>query len=408
MRALASALWVLALAGAFALGRSESAVLRDDAASVESLHAALGRASPIDRSFELGRALSQLSPGNVEEVTREVEAQPARWSEQDYRVLMAAWTRFDDVGAVDWALSRRGSARLAASAAVAETLAFRDPLGARSFVDSIEDPKLADELHDRMILGWARSNSKDDLSDHIAAMLPGIRRQKAAAILALEIMKDGPDALIQWAEATGEDAPESYKAIVFEMAANALALADPALASRWIQNHRGRSYAVRATDVIAQRWAEQDPRAALDWARTLPAGESRNLTVAAAFVGWLEREPKAAEAWVLSASPAVAVDPAVRVLVRRDYLDRPASALDWAHRIGDPGLRQRVLAAVGRSWFARDPDALKAWLPESGLEQQIQDVILHSRRRHAAAADAEVDRALDDRRDADPGPSEAD
>jgi hypothetical protein len=392
------ALWVIALAAAFALGR-DGPPAQHDAGSVSALRQSLDQSSPVDRSFGLSRAFTQLNAESFEEAIAVVEADPARWSEQDHRLLMAAWTRFDDLGPVDWALSQRGMTRSRAAGAVIETLAFRDPLSARSVVDSLEDADLADKLHDKMILGWARSDFRDDLSALIAAMPPGIRRQKAAAILAIEIRKDGAEALIQWAEDIPDDARANFKEIVFDKAANSLALADPAHASRWIRTHLGRSYAARAAGVITQRWLEQDPVAALDWALTLPASANRDETVASGFASWLERNPVDAEAWVLSSTPAPAVDPAVRVLVRRDYLPKPASALDWAHRIDDPGIRQRVLAAVGRSWFARDPEAVKSWLPESGLEQQIQHVILHSRPKRLATggeATAESDLDLDD------------
>ncbi len=82
-----------------------------------------------------------------------------------------------------------------------------------------------------------------------------------------------------------------------------------------------------------------------------------------------------------AASPAKAVDPAVRVLVRRDSQLRPASALDWAHRLHNHTLRQRVLTAVGRAWLERAPAEFKAWLPDSGLEKQIQELILNAQPR---------------------------
>ena len=50
-------------------------------------------------------------------------------------------------------------------------------------------------------------------------------------------------------------------------------------------------------------------------------------------------------------------------------------------------------------YATRDPEAVKSWLPESGLEQQIQHVILHSRPKRLATggeATAESDLDLDD------------
>ena len=52
--------------------------------------------------------------------------------------------------------------------------------------------------------------------------------------------------------------------------------------------------------------------------------------------------------------------------------------MEWAHLVHDPVVRRRVQTAAGRAWFRKDPDAFMAWLPESGLESQVRDLILNT------------------------------
>ena len=48
------------------------------------------------------------------------------------------------------------------SAAVIESLAFRNPSSALSVIDELNDPTALDRLHNHMMTGWARSDFKDD------------------------------------------------------------------------------------------------------------------------------------------------------------------------------------------------------------------------------------------------------
>jgi hypothetical protein len=383
MRSSLAALWILALAAAFTLGRLEPVGIEADSLlSLESFREAVDQRNPLARSFAISRFLRQLDAEKIDGVVEAIEARQRWFSERDHLLLMTAWIDFDEQGAMDWAFSQPGRFRRRATAAFTDALAFRNAAAARFLVDTQGDPVLAELLHDHMVKGLARSERKDELTEYIMHTIqPGDHRQKATNILTLEILKSGEEALIKWAEEIPDDASGNYKRTAFAKAANALAVIDPARAAQWIEGHQDRAYAEAALELIARRWAEWDPAGALDWLATLSAGKQRIKNVRSVFQDWLEKNPKQAETWLRSASPAEEVDPAVRVMVRRNYRRRPALALDWAHRIQNPTLRQRVLTEVGRSWFLGAPEAFKAWLPESGLEKRIQDEILSTRRR---------------------------
>jgi hypothetical protein len=289
---------------------------------------------------------------------------------------MTAWTDFDELAAIDWAFNRKGHFKDRVSAAVIEALAFRDPSSALSAIEASNDPTALDRLHDHMVTGWARSGFKDHLTRYIMDIPTNLDRQRATQILALEILKDGIEAPIAWADEIPDDANQNFKQTVVRRVASDVAGIDPERAVQWIDGQRDRPYAQVAREAIAARWIERDPAAAMNWVLTFATGEERRGSIEPLFATWLEQDPAAATVWLRSVSPAEAVDPAIVAVVRRDSMSRPDSALDWAHLIHDDELRRSALIGVGRRWLERNPEGFKAWLPKSGLQGDIRREIM--------------------------------
>jgi hypothetical protein len=242
-----------------------------------------------------------------------------------------------------------------------------------------------------MVQGWARSDYKADLTDYIEALPRGVLRQQAARALVNEILKGGPDDLIAWADGIPIDAERRMKQMAFQKAAYALSQVAPARAAQWFDAHLGRVYSVGALKVITLHWLERDPASAMDWVVELPGSDRRSDLVERSFKSWIELDADAAQKWALGASPAPGVDPAVRILVRRHFEQRPAEAMDWAFRIHAREPRLRVLLSAGRGWLRKDRDAFMAWLPESGLETQVRELILKTPRKGATGPGEDMD-----------------
>jgi hypothetical protein len=104
------------------------------------------------------------------------------------------------------------------------------------------------------------------------------------------------------------------------------------------------------------------------------------------FTHWLRRYAKPAESWARSTAPSGGIDPLIRVIIRRDFDRHPELAMEWAHLLQDPDVRMRVQTTAGRSWYQKDSEAFMAWLPESGLESRIRDLILNTPMKYRANA----------------------
>jgi hypothetical protein len=378
VKLLAVTLWLLLLTGAYWLGAQVHSGALPASTRVASFDAALEERNPLSRSFEISRFLRDLDAQSVDDTLEAVEAAGFFFDHQEHRLLMAAWVPIDSVAAIDWAFARPGALKDRARGAALEALGFLDPTQALYVLHSLDDPDLVDTLHLYMVQGWARDDRRDELTDYLADQPPSVSRQRATLALANEILRGGPDELIAWVDTIDADPSNAFKRVAFQKSANALAQVDPARAAHWLDDHLGRPYALQAPNVVAMHWAERDPAAALDWLVSLPEESNEADRTKTIFTRWLEDDTKSAEAWVRSAVPSRDVDPLVRVIIRRTFDRDPALAMEWAHLLHDPIVRTRVQTSAGRAWFREDRDAFMAWLPESGLESQVRDLILNT------------------------------
>lgn len=382
MKLLGATLWLLLLVVAYKLGVDSPARTAPVATPRTSLEAALAHRDPLSRSFGISRFLRGLDAQEIGDVVEVVEAAGFRFDRQEYRLLMAAWVPIDPDEAVLWAFSRPGLLQDRAVETAIEALGYSDSDRALYVLRSLEDRDRAEFLHLHMVQGWARSGRRDQLVKYLTAQPRSIHRQNATAALANEILKGGPDELIDWVDAIEADPGNAFKRAAFGRAAIALAQLDPVRAARWIDENLGRPYVSRVPNDVARLWAEKDTAAAMSWLVSLPKESTEEDRTKRIFTHWLERDRKSAESWARAETPSEAVDPLLRVIIRRDFDPHPARAMEWTHLLHDPIVRRRVQTSAGRSWYRKDPDAFLAWLPDSALEKPVRDLILNRPMRH--------------------------
>lgn len=374
--------WALAclllFIGAFLAGRFGATGPRILPQESGQLRIALEEGDPLERAARLSRYLEGLQRSNVDESTRIIEEHHRFFTQQEHLLLMTAWTRFDPSAALDWATSQEGRMKRRATLAFVEAMAYLHPAAAAELIEENDDLDLADRMHDHLIRGWARSDHIDKLTVHIMAISRPDRRKTATIILANELMKRGPDQLKSWAAAVPEDAPGGYKTIAFRNAADSLSMRDPEEAAIWIEDYAQHDHGRGALELVARRWSARSWASALDWLTTIPPSDEQKRALKKLFGEWLRKRPQAAESWARDAAPDISYDPVVRVIVQRAYWERPEVAMDWAHLIAEDEVRDEAQLGIGRSWYSRDAEAFMDWLPDSGLEQRIQDQILAS------------------------------
>jgi hypothetical protein len=397
MRVTLSILLILTLAGAYALGRMGGLGGRaefgtepgreSDLSSLASFRASLEQPDALERSYRFHGFLQTLSPDDVGEASEVIESR-SPWLVQDELLnFMLAWTHFDAPAAFEWALSRSDPFREQASAAALEAWAFHDPVAARRALESLDSRAVPIPLEEFLVAGWLKGGQHDGVREYIMSQQPGTARQRYTNLLTIELMRDGSDAVVRWAEALPDDAPGSYKKMAFQKAASILATVDPVYTSRWIEAHLRHDYAAEAPGVIGRRWLEIDPPAALTWLASLPRGDANDRALQKTLRFWLNEAPEDAEAWVRATSEAGGGGAAIELMIARHAEDPPA-AIGWARRIGDPVERSRTVLRLARAWHRRDPEASKRWIEESDLSPRMRSAVLTPPSKRRGARDA--------------------
>jgi hypothetical protein len=378
MRAPVVLLVVVAVAAAFALGRH---LERRELASIDSFREALASRDEIERSHRISAFLRGLDAEKLPDALAALEANDSGVTREEVRLLMLAWSRFDPAGAFAWARAwpTPWSDTLMTEAMYAWGL--RDAHAALRELDGLEDPKLQTRLKGSLIEGWLHGEDRAGAGEYIAAIPDGRQRGRLALALAAETLREGPEAVMRWAEAVPEDAPNDFKRGAFYQASAVVAGVDPRRAAAWWEANRMHPYSRGSLEVIARRWAvHDDPKTLFAWLKGLPSdGESAGETgdaLAAGFRVWLGDDPERAEAWLSSALPDPGLDPAIVEIVRARLQSSPASAVEWAARIEDEAQRRRSTVRAARAWRRQDPETARAWLAGSGLPEDVVQSIL--------------------------------
>ncbi len=374
--------WVAILAAGLGLGCSQGSESSPPRPDLDTLRAGLGERDELERLYLLTSFLRTLGPEDVLPMLAEVEKHRIGFDAEEVRLMMLAWTRFDGPGAFatarDWPTPWRSILMEQAMHA----WGFNDGRAALAECEQIENERLREKLRAALLSGWVSSHDRQGATEFAATVLDARRRTRLAFRLAGQAKRDGPDAVIAWADAVPEDAPNQFKEAVFGFAAGVVAHLDPGRVTPWYESQMQHWYTTSGLLSIASKWAYfHDPKALIAWIETLPIEEAREgeRTDAGrvAFRSWAAEAPGEVEAWLETAPGGPMRDAAIDELARATVDAAPAGALRWAGQIEDEKLRLRRILRYGRQWFVQDPDAAGAWLEEAdisdGSRQQILD-----------------------------------
>ena len=385
MKAATAALWTVAVLAAFALGRwgapgngvQPSAPRAGDL--VETVGEALAERDALQRTFALSGALQGLDQDDLPALARLLEERHRQLSRENVRLAMMAWSRIDAPGAFEWARQQPGKWGQTLAAEAIYAWGFRaggTPLASLEGIEEGDNDDLRQRLLASALDGWLASGDHEGASAHIAAIEDPRVRRKRGLILASEVARDGPEALIAWAESIPEDATNDFKTMAFYNASGIITRDDPQRAMRLVEAHVGKAYFDGSVPAVARRWAQHhDPQELFAWLATLPAHDERDTAIGDGFRVWHRRQPEPAENWLEAALPAPHLDPAVVQLVRVSAQETPQAAVVWAERVEDPQLRRRSLQLAGRQFWRRSPQAAAIWLEGVDLPEPAKDSI---------------------------------
>jgi hypothetical protein len=350
---------------------------------METFRAGLLEHDELERKYLLTSFLRTMRPEEVRPALAEVEKYRTGFDAEEVRLLMLAWTRFDGPGAFatarDWPTPWK-------SVLMRETLsawAFNDGRAALTECEQIQDEDLRMSLCEAVVTGWVRSRDRLGASEYAATLSDGKRRSRIALRLAGNAKRDGPEAVIAWADAVPEDAPNGFKATAFSHASAVVARLDPERAAAWYEGRMKHPYTSAGLRSIAGKWAEyHDSKALLAWIETLPIEDARESerteAVRTIFRVWAPQAPEEAEAWLESAPAGPARDQAIDEFARATYEFAPAEAVLWVGQIADEELRRKRTIRYARRWFALEPAAARKWLAEADIPAEWREQVVNN------------------------------
>jgi len=128
-----------------------------------------------------------------------------------------------------------------------------------------------------------------------------------------------------------------------------------------------------ARKAFASQWADLDPEAAGDWAKSLPDDAGAKATASGLVAAWASYDEYAASAWVANLPAGQARDGAAASLVGSIARGQPEAAWQWATAISDSTTRAEALTSVAYYWRGDTPPEMREEMNKARLAAGLED-----------------------------------
>lgn len=131
---------------------------------------------------------------------------------------------------------------------------------------------------------------------------------------------------------------------------------NPSAAAAWAEKQADPAVRQEALNQVALAWAESDLSKAIEWATSLPADGAKNVVLRNLGYEAARTEPLAALALASSLPPDCDRDALLVHAVSQWSGDDAQAATEWACKIKELPLRERVLAAIATAMADQNPE----------------------------------------------------
>jgi len=326
---------------------------------------------PLDRWIRWSAILDRASPDALPALRDALAQAPVDTGHPEVTSFAMWWAEFDPLAALAWTETEwRAQSRLVV-ASIFRIWAHHEPQ--RAYDQIARLPKFHyDAALDATVVGWQESG-KPGLVEFAQSLPEGTIRQQFGDILARRIvLTQGGPAAMEWVEAIPD---AGFRDEMARRVASASAeRGDTAAIVAWATplvtsgTERPSGYPRR----IGTRWVLRDPKAALAWLASLPAGLDRDDGVLETYRDWARYSRAAAREWIQNTQLERWNEPAFSIYARSLALEHPEDGLALVARFSDEPLRTRISAVILRKWIARDPQSAKAWLARSDTPAEMR------------------------------------
>jgi hypothetical protein len=272
-----------------------------------------------------------------------------------------------------------------ANASPSEALAWFDNLDMKNdpaFDSLLKERNLKPEaLRNHLMRGLVHGLASTDPDKAIAYVTGQTEAGNKAAYgmihtIAESVLRtDKPAEAAQWADSLPEG---PVRNIAMRRVADRYVDDDPRAAAEWAAQYPDNAGVIAE---VGENWANRDPQAALEWLTTLPEGEGQHAGMQQAMREWTNEDPAAASEYLATMPASQAKDAAIMGFTRRLAYEDPAAAITWAETVSTTEGRTAALEIVGRNWARKNPQAAAEWATSSGLPENVQQAIINPERR---------------------------
>jgi hypothetical protein len=189
------------------------------------------------------------------------------------------------------------------------------------------------------------------------------------------VRTEGIDAAFGWAEELADDAPGRFKLQAYRRVATAVAEIDPWRAAAWTETKLDGEFGDHLARRVTMVWVKRDPAAAMTWLGDLPP-EAVEDAIGETYRDWLVQDRESALAWFGELEPPARSDAVIATYALAIALAEPRAAIEWAEQLpaGEP--RDRTLESIARSWLQNDRSAATDWIEASDLPAERKQRLL--------------------------------
>ncbi len=218
-----------------------------------------------------------------------------------------------------------------------------DPAAALAWASALSDPERRKTAFRSAFAAWA-SESPDDAKRSALALAPGEEQDVAlAAVVNSTAREDPAQAMEMIAKITGTGtrdlALQSLSLSLIDgivpqtqQAASAI----EAMAPGYVRD--------RVTRWVANKWANADPGAALEWVTAQPLSEGRVAAIQSVVSAWGKHDPRSALGWLLKHEPPTGESSGTQGLVGNWLVRNESEALTYLRSLPDGKAKDLVLA----------------------------------------------------------------
>jgi hypothetical protein len=255
---------------------------------------------------------------------------------------------------------------------VSDLLAGRTPQEIALLVQQLDGLKpggLSNAKIDLIFKAWAQLASQDALKAALSFHNAWAKTRALESIFD-ETSPDAAASLVASLNQTGDGAiPLSLKQELIGKGVSKWSETDPAGAAKFLDAQSNLQLGPATWRQVAENWAAQDPKSALDWVQMQSTDISR-VAMQGIVSGWLQKDPQAAQDYCASHVDNLAGQQSASIVANRMAATDPERAAKWASQLPNENARQMSELTVAGGWAANDPRNAAQWAASLPADDQ--------------------------------------